>query len=208
VTFRRPGPRIAWGCALVGVALVALAAHLAERPLVPLGAVAAHDGQPVMVQGRIEHAAPRGAGAFLVLGDGTHRLDLFVEGEAPEVTRGDEVEAAGVVRIVGGRFALAVDARDLRLLQAARDVVLRPAEVAEDPERYAGTFLRVGGELRREEGAWWLRDPLVNRALRVELEGPKEEGPGEAWGRLRYVPQRAGYVLEAASWSAQAGGQR
>ena len=204
VGLRLPGPRLAWACALTGVLLLAGASAWMTPPRPALSELAAHEGARVTVAGRIVHAAPHGDGTRITLTDGAYRVDAWVRG-ATGAARGDEVEVTGRVGVKAGRYSLSLDARDLRVTQQATETVLRPAELAEDPARYAATLVRVEGLLLREGGAWWLRDAWTNRAVRLDgIAGVEEGGPGEAWGLFRYAPQRAGYVLEVEAWTPQA----
>lgn len=198
---RFAGPLLAWACALAGILLLLSGAWAAEPPRAALPEVPAHEGARVTVAGRVAHAGGSAEHPLLVLTDGTHRVRVWLTGPGPVAARGDEVEVTGRVTVDRGEYTVSADERDARILSRASEAVLRVSEVAEHPERYAGTPVRVEGNLLCEGGAWWLRDAWANRALRLEGEFPKEAGAGEAYGPVRYAPQRAGYVLEVATWT-------
>lgn len=200
---RFPGPVLAWSLALAGLALLLGATLASEAPTVALSELPAHDGGRVTLTGRVLQAGGSPERPLLVVTDGAYQVRVWLSGPGPAAGRGDEVQVTGRVTVDRGDFTLDTDERDVRVLSRAADVVLRPAELAESPQRHAGTPLRVEGKLLRESGVWWLRDLWANRAVRVEGDVAWQQEAGEAWGTLRYAPQRAGYVLEVHAWTPQ-----
>jgi len=151
-------------CALYGISM------LSQPADVQIGKIGGYEGMYVKARGTITDLQIMKYGsASMKLRNNTSYIQIFVESYSGNLSAGDEVEVSGRVEQYRGEYEIAVlNDRAVKMLKKWDEEILFVSQLAQDPEKYRGTNVKVTGKVGEVyTKIFYLGDESRGYALRV-----------------------------------------